>query len=285
MRFRLIDAERVRLPVARMCAILNVSVSGYYAWKRRGLSRRRREDRVYLSRIRTHFAASRETYGSPRIHAELQASGQRISRHRTARLMRENGLCAKRKRRFRRTTDSHHIFPVAPNLLEQDFTCQRPNQRWGADISYVWTRQGWLYLALVLDFYSRRIVGWAVSDRLKQELVNTALRRAVAVRRPPPGLIHHSDRGSQYCSNDYRGLLQTYGMQASMSSKGNCYDNAMVETVFKTIKAELVWRTSFQSRRQAETEIGHYIDGFYNPRRRHSAIGYKSPLEFEAGIN
>ena len=184
---------------------------------------------------------------------------------------------------------------MALNILDQDFVCDAPGQKWGADISYVWTTEGWLYLAIVLDFFSRRIVGWATSDRLKKDLALTALRRAIAMRSPASKLIHHSDRpsrglksnrcratGSQYCSDDYRRLLQSHGITASMSGKGNCYDNAMVETVFKTIKSELIWRAGYATRSQAELALGRYIDGFYNPRRRHSALGCKSPIAFEA---
>ncbi len=281
MKFALIDAEKAELPIERMCDHLDVSVGGYYAWKHRGASQRQRDDMVFLAHIRAFFAASNGTYGSPRMHVDLCEEGLQIGRHRVARLMRDNGLKVNQKRRFKRTTDSRHGDPVAANLLDRDFTCAAPDRKWGVDISYVWTAEGWLYLAIVLDLFSRRIVGWAVSDRLKQELALTALRRANALRNPSPGLIHHSDRGSQYCSHDYRRLLQDAGMLASMSGKGNCYDNAMVETVFKTIKSELVWRTSFQTREQAEKSIGQYIDGFYNPRRRHSALGYKSPIAFE----
>jgi putative transposase len=282
MRFRLIDAEKAKLPIFRLCALLNVSVSGYYAWKRRGPSRRQLDDMVFLAHIRAHFAASHRTYGSPRMHAELCEARLAIGRHRIARLMRENGLRAIQKRRFKRTTDSDHGEPVAANLLNQDFACDGPDQKWGADISYIWTTEGWLYLAIVLDFYSRRIVGWTTSDRLKRDLVLRALRQAIAMRRPSPGLIHHSDRGSQYCSDEYRRLVKDARMTASMSGKGNCYDNAMVETVFKTIKSELIWSTNFQTRRQAQTSIGHYINGFYNPVRRHSALGYQSQIAFEA---
>jgi len=282
MRFCLIDAEKAKLPIFRLCALLNVSVSGYYAWKRRGPSRRQLDDMVFLAHIRAHFAASHRTYGSPRMHAELCEARLAIGRHRIARLMRENGLRAIQKRRFKRTTDSDHGEPVAANLLDQDFACHGPDQKWGADISYIWTTEGWLYLAIVLDFYSRRIVGWTTSDRLKRDLVLRALRQAIAMRRPSPGLIHHSDRGSQYCSDEYRRLVKDARMTASMSGKGNCYDNAMVETVFKTIKSQLIWRTSFQTRRQEQTSIGHYINGFYNPVRRHSALGYQSQIAFEA---
>ncbi len=195
--------------------------------------------------------------------------------------MRENGLKARMKRRFRRTTDSQHAWPIAPNLLEQDFAAERPNQKWVADISYVWTREGWLYLAVVLDLFSRRVVGWATSERLHKELALAALRRAIAMRRPSPGLIHHADRGSQYYSLAYRSELRRHGIQASMSGKGNCYDNAPTESFFKTLKAEMIWRTVFQSRNNATTAIGHWIDGFYNPVRRHSTLDYISPIAFE----
>jgi len=282
MRFRLIDAEKAELPVGRLCALLDVSPSGYYAWRSRKPSRRQLDDMVFLAHIRAHFAASRRTYGSPRMHVELSEEGLAIGRHRVARLMSENGLRANQKRRFKRTTDSDHGGPVAANLIVQNFACNGPNQKWGADISYIWTAEGWLYLAIVLDFHSRRIVGWATSDRLKRDLALRALQRAITMRQPPPGLIHHSDRGSQYCSDDYQRLVKNAGMVASMSGKGNCYDNAIVETVFKTIKSELIWRTSFQTRHQADKSIGNYIDGFYNPVRRHSALGFKSPIRFEA---
>lgn len=282
MKFRLIDASKADLPVERMCGLLDVSVSGYYAWKGRTPSRRQLDDMIYLAHIREYFELSNGTYGYLRMHAELVEEGLTIGKHRVARLMRDNGLKALQKRRFKRTTDSHHHQPVAPNLLDQDFVCDGPDRKWGADISYIWTAEGWLYLAIVLDLHSRRIVGWATSDRLKKDLATTALSRAIAIRQPQPGLIHHSDRGSQYCAYEYRGLLKKHGIIASMSGKGNCYDNSMVETVFKTIKSELVWRTSFQTRKEATIQLGKYINGFYNPRRRHSALGYKSPVKFEA---
>lgn len=285
MRFRLIDTMKAEIPVDRLCALLSVSVSGYHAWRHRGPSRRQLDDMVILAHIRAQFSASNESYGSPRMHAELREDGIQAGRHRIARLMRDNGLKARQRRRFRKTTDSDHGGPVAPNILDQDFSCDGPDQKWGVDISYIWTNEGWLYLAIVVDLYSRRIVGWAASNRMKKDLALKALRRAIVLRNPPAGLIHHSDRGSQYCSDDYRRELRKHGFTASMSGKGNCYDNAMVETVFKTIKAELVWTTIFQTRHAAEKAIGAYIDGFYNPRRRHSALGYKAPITFEAAGN
>ena len=207
----------------------------------------------------------------------------------------DNNIQARRKRRFKRTTDSHHAWPIAPNLLDRDFKADSPNQKWSVDISYIWTAEGWLYLAFgrktihwivfssvsLMDLFSRRIVGWATSDRLKRDLTLKALRRAVTLRQPPRGLIHHADRGSQYCSTEYRAALAAIGAQVSMSGKGNCYDNSVVETFFKTIKSELIWRTTFQTRQQAHEEIAQYIDGFYNPVRRHSACGYESPIRYE----
>lgn len=282
MKYGLIDANKTALPIDRMCSLLRVSVSGYYAWRRRLPSRRQRDDMVLLAHVRAQFAASGETYGSPRMHVELRADGLAVGRHRVARLMRENGLKGFQKRRWRRTTDSRHNRPVAPNILDQDFACDGPNRKWGADISYIWTAEGWLYLAIVVDLFSRQIVGWAVSDRMKKDLALNALRRALVRRGPAPGLVHHADRGSQYCSDEYLALLRTHKIVISMSGRGNCFDNAMVETVFKTIKADLVWRTLFQTRRQAEIALGRYIDGFYNPVRRHSALGYVSPVAFEA---
>jgi putative transposase len=279
MRFQLIDAAKEDFPVARLCQVLGVSQSGYFTWRSRPASPRQREDLILLAHIRSAFTLSHETYGSPRMTRELQDKG--IGRRRTARLMRENGLKARQKRRFKRTTDSHHAFPVAPNLLEQDFSAQRPNQKWNADISYVWTSEGWLYLAVVLDLFARRVVGWAVSDRLHKELALEALRKALVIRQPGEGLTHHADRGSQYCAIEYQSALKKHGIAISMSGKGNCYDNSVVETFFKTLKSELVWRTVFQTRAEAEEAIGRYIDGFYNPVRRHSTLDYVSPVQFE----
>ena len=284
MSFALIDAKKADVPVETACAVLNVSVSGFYAWKNRPASKRQTDDMVLLAHIRAEFATSNETYGSPRMHAELTESGLGVGVNRVARLMSENGLKARQKTRFKRTTDSDHSGPVAKNVLDQDFTADAPDQKWGVDISYVWTAEGWLYLAIVLDLYSRKIVGWSMSGRMKKGLAMEALRRAIILRQPPPGLVHHSDRGSQYCSDDYRQILRDHGFVASMSGRGNCYDNAMVETVFKTIKTECVWRAAFGSRIEASNAIGLYIEGFYNPQRRHSSLGYKSPAAFETAV-
>jgi putative transposase len=281
MRFRLIEVAKEDFPVQRLCQVLGVSQSGYFAWKSRPASPRQREDLVLLAHIRAAFVLSNETYGSPRMTRELQDGGLNVGRRRTARLMRENGLKAWQKRRFKRTTDSHHAWPVAPHLIEQNFSAERPNQKWNADISYVWTSEGWLYLAIILDLFARRVVGWAVSDRLHKKLALEALRKTLAIRQPGKDLIHHSDRGSQYCSTAYQAELRKHGIQISMSGRGNCYDNSVVETFFKTLKSELVWRTVFQTRAEAKDAIGRYIDGFYNPVRRHSTLDFVSPVQFE----
>ena len=281
MRFALIDRAKEQFPVQRLCSVLGVSQSGYFAWKDRPACQRQRDDLVLLAHARSAFALSNGTYGSPRMTRELQDNGFAVGRRRTARLMRENDIKARQKRRFKRTTDSEHSWPVAPNIIDQDFAADRPNQKWGVDISYVWTREGWIYLAVVIDLFSRRVVGWSVGDRLHRKLAIAALQTALTMRRPPEGLIHHSDRGSQYCSVDYQATLRRHGIRISMSGKGNCYDNAMVETFFKTLKSELVWRTTFFTRADAERDIARYIDGFYNPVRRHSALDYLSPAQFE----
>ena len=280
MRFALIDRAKAKFPVHRLCGVLGLSQSGYFAWRGRPACRRQRDDMVLLAHVRSGFALSNGTYGSPRMRRELQDAGLVVGRRRIARLIRDNGLQARHKRRFKRTTDSHHAGPIAPNLLDQDFTATGPNKKWGADISYVWTREGWLYLAVVIDLFARRVVGWATGDRLHRDLALAALRKALTMRRPAAGLIHHSDRGSQYCSIDYQAELEKNAILVSMSGKGNCYDNAMVETFFKTLKSELVWRTVFYTRQQADRAIGRYIDEFYNPVRRHSALNFTSPALF-----
>lgn len=230
MSFAFIEAEKASFQIQRMCRVLGVSQSGFFAWRDRPACQRQRQDMIHLAHIRTAFVLSNGTYGSPRMHRDLIDEGHRIGRHRTARLMRENSLVARQKRRFKRTTDSEHAWPVAPNLVAQDFAADGPDRKWGADISYIWTAEGWLYLAIVLDLFSRRVVGWATSDRLKRDLAVEALRRALAARNPETGLVHHSDRGSQYCSVDYQARLRKRGVLISMSGCGNCYYNSMVVT-------------------------------------------------------
>jgi len=285
MRYAFIDARKAQYPVSRMCSVLSVSQSGYHAWKRRALSFRRRHDLVLSARVQMAFNLSHETYGSPRMVHELREQGFVVGRRRIARLMRESGLQARQKRRFTRTTDSAHALSIAPNLIAQRFDTDAPNRKWGSDITYIWTREGWLYLAVVLDLYARRIIGWQVSDRLHAQLALSALNKAITMRRvnpkATPDLVHHSDRGSQYCAHAYQAKLRENGIAISMSGKGNAYDNAMVETFFKTLKTELIWRTRFNTRHEATCAIARYIDGFYNPSRRHSALGYISPVQFE----
>ena len=273
MRFRLIDGAKAQFPVHRLCRVLGVSQSGYFAWRGRPACRRQRDDMVLLAHVRSAFALSNTTYGSPRMTRELQDAGLVVGRRRIARLMRDNGLRARQKRRFKRTTDSHHAWPVAPNLLDQDFTATGPDKKWGADISYVWTREGWLYLAVVIDLFARRVVGWATGDRLHRDLALAALRKALTMRHPVAGLIHHSDRGVQYASHDYRSALVGAGITASMSRKADCYDNAPMESFFHTLKTELVHHRHYATPEDARRDIFAYIEGFYNRASEHPS-GY-----------
>lgn len=281
MRFRFIEENRAALPTERLCQIMNVSSRGYRAYRSRPISQSQRKDMVLLAHIREQHRLSLNSYGRPRMTEELKEIGLEVGHRRVGRLMGQNGISVVRTRKHKVTTDSNHKFNIAPNLLNRNFTADHPNQKWVVDISYVWTQEGWLYLAVVLDLHSRRVIGWAVSNRMKRDLAIRALNMAIALRRPPKGCIHHSDRGSQYCSHDYQKLLRQHGFKVSMSGKGNCYDNAAMETFFKTIKAELIWRRSWRTRRDVEVAIFEYINGFYNPRRRHSALGWKSPLALE----
>ena len=282
MRFAFIAKNEGLLPIKRLCQIMDVSPRGYRAWRTRPMSKTQRADMVVLAHIREQFALSLGSYGRPRMAEELRELGLAVGERKVGRLMRENAIAVKRNKKFKATTDSNHSFNIAPNLLDRDFFAEQPNQKWAGDISYVWTREGWLYLAVIIDLHSRRVIGWAVSSRMKRDLAIRALKMAIALRNPPKGCIHHTDRGSQYCSHDYQKLLRHHGFKVSMSGKGNCYDNAVVETFFKTIKAELLWQQSWETPRAAEMAIFEYINGFYNPRRRHSALGWKSPLAFEA---
>lgn len=264
-----------------MCQVLQVSASGYYAWQQRPESPRLCENRRLLAEIRTVHGKSRGTYGSLRIHAELQENGHSCGRHRVARLMRTAGLQGIPKRRFRRTTTSDHTLPVAPNRLKQDFTATAPNQRWVADITYIRTGEGWLYLAVILDLYSRKVVGWATSARLHRDVVMEALDMALGQRKASSGLVHHSDRGSQYASTDFQQLLKNHGIECSMSGTGNCYDNAVAESFFATLKREQVHRQRYRTRAEATADIFQYIEILYNRKRRHSSIGQRSPDQLE----
>lgn len=284
MRFAFITKHAGMLPIERLCQIMDVSPRGYRAFRNRPLSQNQRKDMVVLAHIREQFALSLGSYGRPRMTEELKELGLDVGHRRVGRLMRENSILVKRNKKFKATTDSNHSFNIAPNLLNRDFHADAPNQKWAGDISYVWTQEGWLYLAVILDLHSRRVIGWAVSNRMKRDLAIRALNMAIALRRPSKGCIHHTDRGSQYCSHDYQKILRQHGFKVSMSGTGNCYDNAAVETFFKTIKAELLWQRSWRTRRDAEMAIFEYINGFYNPRRRHSALGWKSPVAFERKV-
>lgn len=281
MKYEFILNHRSALRVEKMCRALRVSRSGYYDWQKRGTSRRDRSNQILLEQIERVYRDSRGNYGSPRITAELRANGEGCNKKRVARLMRINGIAAKTKRRFKITTDSGHNLPVAANLVNRKFSADKPNRLWSSDITYIWTKEGWLYLSVVLDVYSRRIVGWSMNRRLTKELVIDAVNQALSYRTPNQEMIFHSDQGSQYASNRFRKLLDDHDIKASMSGKGNCYDNAIAETFFHTLKTELVYFENYQTREEARLSIFEYIEVFYNRKRRHSAIGYRNPVDFE----
>jgi len=285
VRFVFIAQEKANYPVTVLCALLEVSCSGYYAWRRRPPSRRAIADRALTAEIREIHERSERRYGSPRIHEELGANETHVGRKRVARLMREDGICVRTKRRFVKTTDSKHDFPIAPNVLERDFTADAPNEIWVGDITYLDTRQGWLYLAVLIDLYSRRVVGWAMSEHIDTALVMSALNMALAQRKPARGLIHHTDRGSQYASHDHRKALRDIGAECSMSRKGDCWDNAVAESFFASLRKELTNRVIFLSRDAARSKVFEYIEAFYNRVRRHSTINYQSPIDFELGLS
>lgn len=281
MKFDFIAAKEVAFPVATMCRVLGVSPSGYYAYKARPPSKRIAEDARVAAEIAAAHKASRGIYGSPRVHRELKAKGVKIGKKRVERLMTEKGLRGRSKQRFVRTTDSKHDDPIAPNVLDRRFETKAPNEAWVGDVTYIATGQGWLFLAVLLDLFSRRIVGWATSDTNDRTLALAALGDALQSRRPRAGLIHHTDRGSPYASDDYRAALSQRGIIASMSRTGDCYDNAVAESFFASLKAEWVNREDYADHDVARASLGDYIDRFYNPTRRHSHLGYVSPIEFE----
>ena len=281
MRFAFIDAEKALYPLRILCRVLGVSRSGYYAWRARKPSARALEDEQLRPKVVEAFATGRGTYGSPRVRDELVDQGVRIGRKRVARLMRELGLRGVCPRKFRVTTDSDHDHPIAENLLDRNFEASKPNEKWTTDITYVWTGEGWLYLAVVMDLFSRRIVGWSTADHMETSLCLEALRKALALRTDVEGLIHHSDRGVQYASAGYRGALDTVGIECSMSRRANCWDNAVGESFFGTLKNELIYRRPWLTREAARDAIAEYIEIFYNRIRRHSTIGGVSPAKFE----
>ena len=284
MRFRFILEHRNAHDVGLMCQALAVSRSGFYAWIDRPPSEQEKESRRLVDRIRVVHAESRRLYGSPRVHADLVEQGETCGRKRVARLMREAGIQARTVRPYRATTQSNHAWPLAPNLLKRRFSAAKLNQVWFADITYVRTWEGWMYLASIEDACSRKVVGWAMGNSLSAELALDALRMALKSRRPGRGLIHHSDRGSQYACDDYRKLLDMHGVKASMSRKGDCWDNAAMESFFHTLKTELVYLEVFRTRKEASLAVFEYIEVYYNRQRRHSTLGYLSPADFERRI-
>jgi transposase InsO family protein len=304
MRFAFIRDHRGVWPVGVMCRVLQVARSGFYAWGRRPPSPRRVRRDELACKARAVYEANRGVYGSPRVHEALLAQGERVCVNTVAKVMREQRIAAKNKPKFTpRTTDSTHGHPVAANVLGRDFQASAPNQKWVADITYIDTGEGWLYLAAVMDLFSRKIVGWSMADHLRTELVSDALTMALIRRCPTQnpcggegfrgprgfrgfrGLLHHSDRGSQYASDGYRGLLAAHGLRCSMSAAGSCYDNAVMESFFGTLKTELVHHERYATRDRARASIFQYIEVFYNRQRLHSTLGYQSPEAFEAGLN
>lgn len=282
MKYRAIRDNADRCPIRLMCRALNVSSAGYYAWVDRPESARSVANRALLVDIRAIHRESRETYGSPSVWHEFRKRQRRVGENRVARLMRTHGIRAKTVKKWRATTDSGHRLPVAANTLDRRFTVNEPNRVWAGDITYVWTNEGWLYLAVVLDLFSRQVIGWATGTRLTVDLAENALTMALWRRKPKAGLLHHSDRGSQYAAGAYQQQLIGHGIECSMSRKGNCWDNACVESFFGTLKKELIHHRRYLTRDEAKQEIFEYIEVFYNRMRRHSTLGYYSPAEFEA---
>ena len=279
--YRFIHAERATYPIVVLCRVLRVARSAYYAWARRGVSARAQADAALTTQIAAAHARSRRTYGAPRIHAELRAAGVRCARKRVARLMRAAGLVGCHRRRHTRTTIAEPTHVPAPNLVARNFQAPAPNRLWLGDITYVATHEGWLYLAVLLDAHSRRVVGWAMADHLRAELAAAALAMALRARRPPPGLVHHTDRGSQYTAAAYRATLAARAITVSMSRAGGCLDNAVAESFFATLKAELVDTRTWPTRAAARTAIFEWIEVWYNRQRRHSALAYRAPIAHE----
>jgi len=281
MRFQFIDDHRADAPVVRMCLVLDVSPSGYYAWRGRPPSKREMANRELMAKIEVVFKESGETYGSPRVHRALQKQGVKCSENRVARLMRLRNLKAKQVRRFRATTKRNRADRAAPNLLKRDFSTAGPDEKWLTDMTYIPTQEGWLYLAAVMDLFSRRIVGWAMSDRMTTDLTLRALDMALRQRRPGRGLIHHSDQGSQYTDSRYQAVLAARGLRPSMNGVGTWYDNAPMESFFGTLKSERVHLAGYGTRNEASTDVFYYIEAFYNRRRLHSSLDYESPEAYE----
>ena len=281
MRYQFIDAHKKTWPIRLMCKVMDVSSSGYYEWRRRPESAQELSNRKLDEEIGKVYGEHKQRYGVPRVTEELKERGLQCSENRIARRMQKLGLKGIQAKKFKRTTDSNHDKPVAPDLIEQDFTALAPNQKWVSDLTYVWTDEGWLYLAVIMDLYSRAIIGWSMGKRMTQQLMCDALTMALFRRGFPKGVIIHSDRGSQYCSKAYQKLIKMTGLRCSMGRRATCYDNAAMESFFHTLKVELIHRERYPTRQAAKGAIFEYIETYYNRKRRHSAIGYKIPMLFE----
>ena len=281
MRYQFIDAHKKTWPIRLMCKVMDVSSSGYYEWRRRPESAQELSNRKLDEEIGKVYGEHKQRYGVPRVTEELKERGLQCSENRIARRMQKLGLKGIQAKKFKRTTDSNHDKPVAPDLIEQDFTALAPNQKWVSDLTYVWTDEGWLYLAVIMDLYSRAIIGWSMGKRMTQQLMCDALTMALFRRGFPKGVIIHSDRGSQYCSTAYQKLIKMTGLRCSMGRRATCYDNAAMESFFHTLKVELTHRERYTTRQAAKGAIFEYIETYYNRKRRHSAIGYKIPMLFE----
>jgi len=285
VKYAFIRDQANDFPVRLLCQQLGVQRSVYYEWRAQPCKIIAPEELVLRRRMKELFAASRGSLGSRMMMKNLRQEGFEIGRNKTRRLMKRLGLKVKLKRKYKVTTDSKHDFPVAKNVLNRDFSPAAPNQVWGSDITYLWTQQGWIYLAVIIDLCSRRVVGWSIDRRMKKALVIRALMMAVNLRKPPPGLIHHSDRGSQYASHDYQKLLKQHGMICSMSRKGNCWDNAPVERFFSSLKREWTGDRWYRTRQEAIADVREYVAVYYNSKRLHSTLGYKTPMNYEKDLN
>jgi len=281
VRFAFIEAKKAEYPVSVLCRVLWVERSGFYAWRSREESNHAVDDRRLAIEVRAAFEESKRRYGSPRVYRVLRRQGVKVGRHRVARLMRDQKLQARRRRKFVATTNSKHSMPTPPNIVRRHFEVEEPDRVWAGDVTYLPTGEGWLFLAVLLDLYSRRVVGWALSEHNDEALTLSALEMALDQRRPASGLVHHSDRGTTYASGEYQDVLARHGLVCSMSRKGDCWDNAVVESFFSTLDIECAREQPFSTRRHARREVSDYILSFYNPTRLHSYLGYRSPMEFE----
>jgi transposase InsO family protein len=280
-----IQQQSQRFPVAQLCRVIGVPRSTYYDWQQRGSKVIPAEEMALRRRLKALFIDSRESLGSRTLMRNLRKEGFEVGRDKVRRRMKSQGLRVKQKRKYKATTDSKHRLPVAENLLDRQFNPVGPNQAWGGDITYLWTQEGWLYLAVIIDLYSRRVVGWCIDKRMTQSLVIRALMMAINLRKPPPGLIHHSDRGSQYAAHAYQALLRQYGIICSMSRKGNCWDNAPIERFFSSLKREWTGDRLYRTRSAAIADVREYVAVYYNAKRLHSTLGYKTPMDFEKALN